>query len=76
MSEKELSFEESIEKLNKIAEELEKGELDLETSVKKFEEGMEISKQCNKILESAEKRITMLIQKEDEILEEDFKYEE
>lgn len=76
MSEKDLNFEESIEQLNKIADDLEKGEIDLETSVKKFEEGMELAKKCNKILENAEKRITMLIKKEDEIIEEDFKYEE
>ena len=33
------------------------------TSVSKFEQGMKISKQCSKILEKAEKRITMLIER-------------
>ena len=40
----ELSFEEAMTNLEKIADELEKDDLDLDTSVKKFEEGMELSK--------------------------------
>lgn len=58
---KEKSFEEELEELNKIAEELEKGELSLEDSVKKFEEGMKISKKCNETLDKAEKKITELV---------------
>ena len=55
------SFEEKMKKLEEIATELEKGELDLDTSVSKFEEGMKISKECNEMLEKAEKKISMLI---------------
>ena len=55
------SFEEKMKKLEEIATELEKGELDLDTSVSKFAEGMKISKECNEMLEKAEKKITMLI---------------
>lgn len=58
---KEKSFEEELEELNKIAEELEKGDLSLEDSVKKFEEGMKISKKCNETLDKAEKKITELV---------------
>ena len=57
----ELSFEEAMTNLEKIADELEKDDLDLDTSVKKFEEGMELSKKCNEILQNAEKKITVLI---------------
>ena len=67
-----LSFEETMKKLEEIATELEKNDLDLDTSVAKFEEGMELSKQCNKMLEEAEKRISILIKTEDGIVEEDF----
>ena len=70
--EKEINFEEAINGLEKIAEELEKDELDLEESVKKFEEGMLLSKKCNEILEKAEKKITILIDGE----EKDFKPED
>ena len=70
------SFEEQIEELEKIINELENGKLNLDQSVEKFEEGMKISKECNKMLESAEKRITILLNnQDDEVKEEDFKAE-
>lgn len=67
-----LNFEETMKKLEEIAVELEKGSLNLDESVKKFEEGITLSKQCNNYLEKAEKKITILLQKEDEIVEEKF----
>ena len=68
----ELNFEESMKKLEEIAAELERNDLDLDTSVAKFEEGMNLSKQCSKMLEDAEKRISILIKTEDGVVEEDF----
>ena len=59
----ELNFEESMKKLEEIANELEKGNLSLDESVNKFEEGMKLSKKCSDFLNSAEKKITMLILK-------------
>ena len=77
MSKKEeLNFEELIEKLENITNKLEKEQLSLDESVKLFEEGMNISKECNSKLEDAEKRITILINKNDEIKEENFIPEE
>ena len=70
--EKDINFEDAMKKLEEIASELEKNDLDLDTSVKKFEEGMELSKKCSQILESAEKRISVLINTDDGIVEEDF----
>lgn len=71
------NFEENMKQLEKIAEELEKGDLDLDTSVEKFEEGMILSKKCNEMLEKAEKKITMLIKNhDDELTEENFVQEE
>ena len=67
-----MNFEENMENLEKIVQELEKGELNLDESIKKFEEGMNLSKKCNEILEEAEKKITILIKKEDKLVEEDF----
>ena len=54
------SFEEMMQNLESIAKDLESGDLSLDDSVKKFEEGMRISKECSKILEDAEKKITIL----------------
>ena len=67
-----LSFEESIEKLENIASKLEKGDLNLDDSVSFFEEGMALSKECTKILEEAEKKISILIDNQGVILEETF----
>ena len=69
---KEINFEETMKKLEEIATELEKGDLDLDTSVSKFEEGMKLSKKCNEILENAEKRISILINNGEDIKEENF----
>lgn len=56
-----LTFEEAMKKLEEITNELEDENIDLDTSVKKFEEGMKLSQKCNKILEDAEKKITILV---------------
>lgn len=67
-----MNFEKTMEKLEQIASELEKGDLNLEESLTKFEEGMKLSKKCNEIIENAEKKITILLQKDGELVEEDF----
>lgn len=72
---KEENFETKMEELEKIVTELENGDLNLDESVKKFETGMKISKECSKILENAEKRITILLNDEGNIEEKEFKTE-
>ena len=69
------NFEETMTKLEEIVTELENGNLNLDDSVEKFEEGMQKAKQCNKILEEAEKKITILLEKDGEISEENFETE-
>ena len=70
------SFEEQMENLEKIVAELENGNLNLDESVNKFEEGIKISKECNKILEEAEKKITILVNENGEMKEENFETED
>ncbi len=70
------TFEEQMEALENIVNELEKGDLNLDESVTKFEEGMKLSKDCNKILEQAEKKITILLQEDGNVTEEEFKTED
>lgn len=67
-----INFEDAMKKLEEIANELEKNDLDLDSSVLKFEEGMKLSKQCSKILEEAEKKISILIKTDEGLVEEDF----
>jgi exodeoxyribonuclease VII small subunit len=59
------NFEASLEILEKIVSELESGDLSLEESIKKFEEGMKLSKTCSQILDETEKKIVMLIKDSD-----------
>ena len=68
----EKNFEEKMDKLEKIVAELEKGDLTLENSLTKFEEGMKISKDCNDLLKNAEKRITIMLENEGNLEEENF----
>jgi exodeoxyribonuclease VII small subunit len=70
------NFEESMKKLESIVNELENGNLNLDESVEKFEEGMKIAKQCNTILEDSEKKITILLEKDGELKEEKFEANE
>ena len=73
MEKKELNFEQTMENLEKIVQELEKGDLNLDDSISKFEEGMKLSKSASKYLEEAEKKITMLVSdNEGNITEEQF----
>lgn len=65
----ELSFENSLEELEGIVTSLESGELDLESSIGKFEEGVSLYKSCKKKLAEVEKKVTKLTQdlKEEEL---------
>lgn len=70
---KEINFEETMQELEKIVQELEKGDLNLDDSINKFEEGMKLSKSASDYLEKSEKKITVLINaKDEEIKEEEF----
>jgi len=72
MKEKTENFEEAMKQLEEIAQELESGKLNLDESVNKFEEGIKLSKQCSDILEKAEKKITILINEDNQLKEENF----
>ncbi|MBI1740302.1 MAG: exodeoxyribonuclease VII small subunit [Acidobacteriales bacterium] len=54
-------FEECLERLEKIVQELEKGEVPLEKSLTLFEEGMQLSASCRKQLEDAEGKVEILL---------------
>ena len=76
MSKEKINFEEAIKKLETIANELETGNLSLDDTITKFEEGIKLSNQCTKMLDEAEKKISILIKKDNEIIEEDFSVED
>lgn len=57
-----LSFEELLEELDGLVNELESGELSLEDSLKTFERGMKLADQGSGILDEAEKKVEVLLQ--------------
>ena len=67
MSEKKLTFEESLARLEEIVRTLEKGEAPLEDSLKLFEEGTRLARACQQTLDQAEKKVTMLTSSGEEV---------
>jgi exodeoxyribonuclease VII small subunit len=70
MSKAKNSFEESMKKLEMIVEELDTGDHALEESLKKFEEGLKLGKECKEILDKAELRVRKLVENDDGGLDE------
>lgn len=59
-----LDFEQSMKRLETIVEELEGGELSLEDSIARYEEGIKLSRRLTQVLDESEKRIERLVEKE------------
>ena len=64
------NFETSLKRLEEIVAELERGDLPLELSLAKYEEGMNRLKRCHGILEEVQKKIVLISRKEDGNFEE------
>jgi exodeoxyribonuclease VII small subunit len=56
----EIKFEDALKKLERIIEDLEKGDLTLDEALKKYQEGVELSRVCAQRLENAKKKIDLL----------------
>ncbi len=59
------SFETSLHRLEQIVKKLEAGDLPLDDAMKLFEEGIQLSQQCQKQLEEAENKVEILLKKAD-----------
>ncbi|MEY4527956.1 MAG: Exodeoxyribonuclease 7 small subunit [Nitrospirota bacterium] len=57
-----VKFEQAMARLEAIVGELESGDLPLDESLKIFEEGIRLSKNCLKVLEEAERKVEVLVQ--------------
>jgi exodeoxyribonuclease VII small subunit len=55
------TFEQSLDELEKIVKQLEDGDLPLEESLKLFENGVKLSRECRERLTNAERRIEVLM---------------
>ena len=65
MPKNEMQFEKALERLEKIVSELENGRVSLDDSLKTYEEGVKLSRICNKKLEEAQTKIEILMKKAD-----------
>ena len=65
MPEKNKDFESSLKKLEEIVTELEAGDLPLEKSIKAFEDGIKLTRHCQKLLTDAELKIKKLVNSDD-----------
>ena len=73
----ELKFEKALERLEKIVSELDGGEISLEDAIKKYEEGVKLSRVCSEKLTAAEKKIQILSKTLDgSFKREDFEFDE
>ncbi len=59
----ELDLEGALEKLELLVESLEQGDLSLEESLKAFESGIKLTRQCQETLAAAEQKVQLLIEK-------------
>ncbi len=67
------AFEKKLNRIKNIVEELENGKLDLDKSIKRFEEGTKLIKECHDQLEEVKKQITILVEDSDgNVVEEEF----
>jgi len=57
----EQSFESSIKELERIVEQLEAGDIPLERSLELFEQGVRISRECQRRLDEAERKVEILL---------------
>lgn len=65
MAKKKPTFEEALAELERIAEEIERGQIGLEESIDRYEEGMKLVRHCRDVLSKAEHRIQELQERAD-----------
>ena len=73
---KSLNLEKSLADLETLVDELESGDLPLEKAMKKFEEGIKLTRQCQAALKEAEQKVEILVQSAGGEALEDFEVED
>ena len=64
-----MSFEESLEKLEEVVNKLENGDVPLDDAIDEFNKAMQLVKTCNDKLNSAEEAIAKIVQENGEVIE-------
>lgn len=63
MAKKKFQFESALQELENLVEEMEKGDMSLEDTLKHFEQGISLTRACQQALKKAEQQVEILIQK-------------
>lgn len=58
---KEMTFEEKIKELEKVVNELESGEIDLDSSIEKYTSAMKLVKECDEKLKNVEEQVNKIV---------------
>lgn len=69
------TFEKSLAELEALVDKMENGELSLEDSLKSFEKGIKLTRECQLALQAAEQKVTLLTQQNGNLAEEPFEQE-
>jgi exodeoxyribonuclease VII small subunit len=59
-------FEDALQELEQLVEQMEQGELSLEESLKSFERGIKLTRTCQTALQEAEQKVQILLEKNGE----------
>ena len=73
---KAVDFEKSLKQLEALVDKLEKGDISLEDSLKNFEQGVKLTRECRQALLSAEQKISVLSKEDKNWIEKDLKEDE
>lgn len=69
---KAIDFEQQLENLEALVESLEGGDLSLEDSLKSFEQGIKVARDCQQALKQAEQKVELLMRQGDELVSQPF----
>ncbi len=73
---KTVDFEKSLKQLETLVDKLEKGDLSLEDSLKNFEQGVKLTRDCRQALQTAEQKISVLSKEDKDWIEKDLDEDE
>jgi exodeoxyribonuclease VII small subunit len=73
---KKIDFEKSLGRLEQLVDQMEVGDLSLEESLKAFEAGVKLTRECQQALNEAEQKVTLLMEKDGELVSKPFDTEE
>ena len=73
---KAVNFEQQLGSLEALVESLESGDLSLEDSLKSFEQGIKVARECQTALKQAEQKVELLMRQGDELVSQPFEPDE